>query len=306
MNADTLPIFVAPRAERPGPKVAGVTAAMLAMAGVVGSAVMVLPGWIAMWVIAMGLFFALKLIVLRGHWRGASPERVAAFLLLWPGMNAGAFLARKPAGGGVVSAREVAFASGKLALGLGLAGWAVGHADTGSPLVVGSVGMLGIIFTFHFGLFHVVSCAWRAVGVDAPPIMRAPIAARSLAEFWGERWNIAFAEAARRLLLRPVARRWGVARAGAVVFVVSGIAHELVISVPAHGGWGGPTLYFLLQGMGMALEKSALGRALGLGAGWVGRGWTLACTALPVPLLFHAPFAERVIVPLFRFLKEVL
>jgi hypothetical protein len=25
-----------------------------------------------------------------------------------------------------------------------------------------------------------------------------------------------------------------------------------------------------------------------------------------LPLLFHAPFAERVIVPLFRFLKEVL
>jgi hypothetical protein len=82
--------------------------------------------------------------------------------------------------------------------------------------------------------------------------------------------------------------------------------HELVISFPARGGWGGPTLYFLLQAAGLAFEKSPAGRRLGLGAGLRGRGWTLAVTALPLPLLFHAPFAERVIAPLFRFFKEAL
>jgi len=171
---------------------------------------------------------------------------------------------------------------------------------------VGWLGMVGIIFTLHFGLFHLVSCAWRAAGVDAPPIMRAPIAARSLAEFWGERWNVAFAESARRLLVRPWARGWGVRRAGAGVFVVSGLVHETVISLPAGGGWGGPTCYFLLQGAGVALEKSALGRRCGLGEGLRGRLWALGCATLPVPLLFHAPFVTRVIVPFFRFLKEVL
>jgi alginate O-acetyltransferase complex protein AlgI len=272
----------------------------------IGGMIMTLPGWIAMWVMAVGLFFALKLMVLRGHGQNVPLRWLGAFLLLWSGMNAAAFLARNRMAGAKVKGREMIFAVGKLGFGLLLAGWAVRHADTGAPLVVAWVGMLGIIFTFHFGLFHVASCAWRAAGVDAPPIMRAPIAARSLAEFWGERWNIAFAEAARRLMLRPLARRWGVARAGAAVFVASGLVHELVISLPARGGWGGPTLYFLLQGTGMAAEKSALGRKLGLGAGLMGRAWTLGFAALPVPLLFHAPFAERVIVPLFRFLKEVL
>lgn len=312
MNANLLSCFIDPRAERArGRLIVGV---MLVSAGVMGWLVMTLPGWVAMGLLAATLFFGLKLSVLRGHWRGAAPGRIAAFLLLWPGMNAGRFL-RKDAEGGVegrvenppgLPRGEWFFALAKLGLGLALATWATRHADLAAPMVAGWVGMLGIIFTFHFGLFHVLSCAWRAVGVDARPIMRAPIAARSLAEFWGERWNVAFAESARRFLLRPLARRWGVERAGAVVFLASGVVHELVISLPARGGWGGPTLYFLLQAAGVALEKSAPGRRLGLGAGWRGRTWTLAVTALPLPLLFHAPFAERVIVPLFRFLKEAL
>jgi alginate O-acetyltransferase complex protein AlgI len=304
MNTDTLPFLVAPRTERPRARAAGIVT-LVVLAGAPGWALM-LPGWTAMGVMAVALFFGLKLVVLCGHGRDASTRRLTAFLLFWPGMNARAFLMRGATRHRRIGGQEISFACSKLALGFGLAGWAVRHADMGAPLVVGWVGMLGIIFTFHFGLFHVVSCAWRAAGVDAPPIMRAPILARSLAEFWGERWNVAFAEAARGLMLRPLARRWGVAWAGAAVFVASGIVHELVISLPARGGWGGPTLYFLLQSAGMAAEKSAMGRKRGLGVGMAGRVWTMVFTALPLPLLFHAPFAERVIVPLFRFLKEVL
>jgi hypothetical protein len=264
------------------------------------------PGWVTMWSVAAALYFALKLATLRGNWRGANGWRVAAFLLLWPGMNAAKFLRSERAALRPASRREFLFASVKCALGLALVIWATLHADTAPPLLLAWVGMLGLIFALHFGIFHLLSCAWRAAGVDAPPLMRAPIAARSLAEFWGERWNVAFAESARRFLLRPLARRWGVERAGALVFLASGLVHELVISFPARGGWGGPTLYFLLQGAGVAFEKSGRGRRLGLGTGRRGRTWTLAVTALPLPLLFHAPFAERVIVPLFRFLKEVL
>jgi alginate O-acetyltransferase complex protein AlgI len=266
------------------------------------------PAWMTMWAIAAGQFFLLKLANLGGHWRSASKWRIAAFLLLWPGMNAGRFLRKEERGEEPphVPRSEWLFAFAKLGFGLALATWATVHAETAAPLLVAWVGMLGIIFTLHFGLFHVASCAWRRSGIDAPPIMRSPIAARSLAEFWGERWNIAFAESARRFLLRPLARRWGVGRAGAFVFLVSGIVHETVVSLPARGGWGGPTLYFLLQAGGAALEKNALGRRIGLGAEARGRAWTLAVTALPLPLLFHAPFAERVIVPLFRFLQEAL
>ena len=37
----------------------------------------------------------------------------------------------------------------------------------------------------HFGLFNVAAGLWRLAGVDARPLFRAPLAARSLADFWG-------------------------------------------------------------------------------------------------------------------------
>ncbi len=163
-----------------------------------------------------------------------------------------------------------------------------------------------MIFTFHFGLFHVLSWGWRRAGVTAPPLMRAPIIATSLAEFWGSRWNTAFAELARRFLLRPFARRHRVEFVSLAIFLVSGLVHELALSLPARGGWGGPTLYFLLQAVGLGAEKTAMARRLGLGRGLRGWCWTLLFTAAPLPLLFHAPLIERVVVPLFRFLEEVL
>ena len=81
-------------------------------------------------------------------------------------------------------------------------------------------------------------------------------------------------------------------------FGFSGIVHDLVISLPAGGGYGGPTLYFLLQGLGLlaGAQQSPAG-------GWASvrapRGWgfTIAVVALPVPLLFHYPFVTRIIVP---------
>jgi len=90
-----------------------------------------------------------------------------------------------------------------------------------------------------------------------------------------------------------------------VVFVVSGLVHESVISVPARGGWGRPTLYFILQGAGIAVEKSALGKKAGLGGGVRGWLWMAVCTGGPVALLFHPPFVHRVIGPFFETLNRI-
>lgn len=265
-----------------------------------------LPGWGVMWAVATAEFFALKMLTLSGLWRDAPPARVAAYLMLWPGMDAAAFLGIRAGKKRLVpTAPEWMFAVAKFGAGLVAAAWAVTHAVTAPVLLVGWVGMLGIIFSLHFGLFHLASLLWRSIGVNAAPLMRAPIAAQSLADFWSVRWNAAFADAARRFLGRPLARRWGAMRTGTLIFLVSGLVHESVISLPARGGWGGPTLYFALQAVGVWIEKSALGRRCGLGRGALGWVWVLAVTTAPVPLLFHPPFVTRVIAPFFQMLAEL-
>jgi hypothetical protein len=122
----------------------------------------------------------------------------------------------------------------------------------------------------------------------------------SLVEFWGKRWNTAFHELAHRFTFRPLRRVTGLSVATSLVFLLSGLVHELVISLPAHGGYGLPTAYFLIQGLGVIGEHSTFGRRLGLGRGL--RGWlfTFVVATGPVFWLFHPPFIQNVILPMLR------
>jgi alginate O-acetyltransferase complex protein AlgI len=259
-----------------------------------------------MWVMAGSEFFALKLLTLTGIPQGVPVWRLASYVFLWPGMKPSEFLGIVPTKQPVAQGTELAWALTKMALGLGGVAWAVVNGKTAPGMWVGWIGMLGLIFTLHFGGFDLLSWAWRRAGVAALPIMKAPLSSTSLGEFWGERWNLAFAEIARRFLFRPLARPLGASLAGCMVFLVSGLVHESVISLPAGGGWGGPTLYFALQALGILFERSAAGRTKGLGSGRLGWAWVLLVTAGPVPLLFHRPFVERVIVPMFQQINALL
>ena len=83
-----------------------------------------------------------------------------------------------------------------------------------------------------------MAICWQRIGVDAVPLMREPLRSVSLAEFWGHRWSSAFHFLTNDLLFRPLLRRCGLAGAALIVFLVSGLIHDLLISVPAHGGYG--------------------------------------------------------------------
>jgi alginate O-acetyltransferase complex protein AlgI len=248
-----------------------------------------------MWALAGSVFGGFKWLT---WWRAGrrDPGRSLAYLLLWPGMDAPRFMDRStrpppPA------AAEWAAAIAKTAAGAVLF-WGIARATPGQAS--GWAGMVGLVLMLHFGFFHLLSVLWRTAGIDARPLMRAPLRATSLAGFWSERWNRAFVDLARPLVLRPLHRPCGLGGALFAVFLVSGVLHELVISVPAGGGWGLPTAYFALQGLGVLVERSAAGRRLGLGAGPVGWLFTLALVAGPVYWLFHPPFVERVVLPMMR------
>jgi hypothetical protein len=253
-----------------------------------------------MWVMAAAIFLGCKWLT---WWQckiaAIEPWRNFAYLLLWLGLDAGAFLGNSKPRNSVTRVSWLA-AFGKTLLGAVLLWGIVRTMPASSPLLAGWCGLLGLIFLLHFGAFHLLALAWQRAGVDARPLMRAPILSTSLGEFWGRRWNLAFSHLAFGVAFRPVLRRLGAAWATIVVFLASGLVHELVISVPARGGYGLPTLYFLLQAAGILIERSMVGRKLGLRRGFAGWSFTAVFTAGPVFWLFHPPFIHHVILPFFK------
>jgi alginate O-acetyltransferase complex protein AlgI len=254
-----------------------------------------LPAWGVMWALAYAIYFGCKWLTL---WDGAparaSIRRRLGYLFAWPGMDARAFFAarRRPE---EPPPRELSAAVIKTNLGLALLYLAAPLAVAHRALLGGWLAMIGLILFLHFGLFDLFWLAWRSFGVNAKPLMASPWRSRSLGEFWGSRWNRGFRELSHTYLFRPLVARVGATRALFVTFVASGLIHDAVISLPARGGYGLPTLYFAVQAVGLLVERSRFGR--GHLRGIAGRLFTIALTALPAPLLFHPPFVHRVMLP---------
>ena len=136
--------------------------------------------------------------------------------------------------------------------------------------------------------------------------MRSPINAPSLSKLWGGRWNTAFTDLMNAHVLKPTAKRFGVVAGTAAVFGLSGLLHEMVISVPAGAGYGLPTAYFLLQCAGVLIEKSAIGRRLGLGRGLKGRVFAFAVAGGPIFILFPPSFVANVVIPMIKAIEQTL
>src|SRR5260370_3425392 len=154
------------------------------------------------------------------------------------------------------AARDWLWAASKTALGVVLLWVVARRIPESQDLVRGWIGFFGLIYLLHLGSFHLVALFWHAVGIEAEPIMSKPILSKTLSEFWGKRWNLGFRQLAHDLIFRPLHKRTGVAAAGLLVFFASGLIHDLGISLPARGGYGLPTGYFVLQSLGGTLERS--------------------------------------------------
>jgi hypothetical protein len=256
------------------------------------------PRWAFMWALAVAVYVGLKWLTWRRTFVSNVPRGLRlGYLLAWPGLDAPAFLAASPERPNRPTVGEWTFATAKTVIGVAILFGITGLLLASHPYLAGWVGMVGLIFVLHFGLFHLLSCAWRTSGVAARPLMQWPVLAPSVSDFWGRRWNTAFRDVTHRFLFRPLTARIGPRAAVAVGFAFSGLVHDLVISVPAGGGYGGPTLFFAVQGLALLAERSRFGKRLGLGSGWRGRLFTGLVVIGPAPLLFHPPFVERVVVP---------
>lgn len=268
------------------------------------------PRWVMMWAIAFAIYSACKLLTLRGvAARSANAGRTVVYLVFWPGMCARNFLNRRV----VVRRAEMARwieAVFKVFLGVFLLWVVIRRVPVTSDLLRGWVGMCGMILVLHFGIFDLLALAFQAMNIDAQPLMDKPLLARSVAEFWSKRWNVAFNQLAFRFVFRRFAGRLGVNAATMLTFGCSGLIHDVVISVPAGGGYGLPTAYFLLQGAAVIAERR-LGRrrdvkaAASCGTAYAsrhadclgGRIFTMVVTAGPAFWLFHPAFVRNVMLP---------
>jgi alginate O-acetyltransferase complex protein AlgI len=259
--------------------------------------------WVFMWMLAAAIFAGCKWqtwwearSIVRGtkNWRHS-----AAYLLLWPGMEAQEFFEIGTEKQSIPASEWIAGVAKTLG-GLALIWTGARVISLGHPLLGGWLGMVGLVLFLHFGTFHLIALAWQQSGVRVKPIMQRPLASRSLSELWGKRWNLGYRKLSHTLVFLPLQKRFGLAAGTLGAFLASGLLHDLVISVPARAGYGLPTAYFLAQGLGVLVERSEAGRRFGLGRGTKGWLWTALIAIGPLYVLFHPWFVMRVIVPFLR------
>lgn len=254
-----------------------------------------LAGWVWMWLLAFAIFAGCKWLTFRDAIHGRKNpgwRRALAYLLFWPGMDGTAFLfgtAKRPP-----KAIHWAAALAKTLAGIGLLCLLVPRLPGDCPLLTGWTAMTGVVLILHFGLFHLLALFWQTVGYEARPLMRAPLLAKGLADFWGRRWNLAFHQLTARYLYHPLRCRVGPTRALLLAFLISGLVHELVITVPAGGGYGLPTLFFVLQGLGCLAERNPIIRRHPARMRII--GWCLLLP--PAVFLFPPIFIHHIILPM--------
>ena len=146
---------------------------------------------------------------------------------------------------------------------------------------------LGALFVYALAeaannLAHAVLAA---LGLKSPPLHRTPIAACSLKEFWGERWNLPVSRWLRAHFFLPLARRRHPILGVTLAFLASAGLHAWTVGVAL-----GPRMaacmagYFAIQGLLMALEVRLGVARWTEPAGWA---WTMLCVLVPSPLFLE-------------------
>lgn len=209
------------------------------------------------------------------------------FGFLWFGMNPGAFQKRGVHEGG---GRWVLEGLAMMLLGT-LSALAVRQAGWNSVWALFIPMSLG----FHFGALRVMAGIVRAAGFPVKPLFRNPFGAATPADFWAKRWNLGYSHMMALSVGRPLVPCLGKHGSVFAVFLISGLLHELAITLPVRTGFGWPTLYFALHGLWVMAPFQQLPAP-------VGRLATAVAVVLPLPLLFPQAFRREILIPLMEIL----
>lgn len=142
-----------------------------------------------------------------------------------------------------------------------------------------------VLMTIGPVIHFVVAMLWLPSGQLLPALHDKPLLARSVAEFWGCRWNLWFSDWFRFVLFSPM--RGQPVLALFFVFLVSGLMHEWVVNLPLYLAtgknlFGTMMLYFPLQAVGILFERRFL---QGKPVAKVVFAWLIVFA--PVPLLLN-------------------
>jgi hypothetical protein len=121
--------------------------------------------------------------------------------------------------------------------------------------------------------------------LQIPDAHSQPWHSRTLAEFWGRRWNRLFGDWFRQVCFRPMFRRPRLAILCA--FFVSAVMHEYLVNLPLWAVYGknlfgSMSLYFLIQAVGIVIERTYLRRH------WeMNRAFAWLTILAPLPLVLN-------------------
>lgn len=239
---------------------------------------------IRMVVLCIVLLAGMKWIVYR-EWcvqknRSLSWCRWWIFSALWFGMDPGSFAGKR---------RRFEWRShaiiGASCILAGTVLWYCGYYFQISNVVLLFIPMSMVV---HFGVLRLLTAFWRMQGFPVRILFRNPLRMCGFRDFWGKRWNLAYSEMMARTVKRPLTPILGEKGSVFVVFLISGLLHELAITVPVQGGYGLPTLIFVVHGILAVFEKknSILS--------------AVVCAVLLIvglPYLFNEKFQTEVILP---------
>lgn len=145
-------------------------------------------------------------------------------------------------------------------------------------LVMGAV----LVYSTMESITEAVRLVHGLVGVNVPQIQTMPILARSLREFWSERWNQPVSDWLNEFIFLPVSRRSNAGIGVLAAFAVSGAVHAWVFFTAV--GWVPAAMafaFFVFQGLFVMVESAV--RLRRKPVSWR-RAWTLVMLAISSPL----------------------